>query len=121
MVMQLKIIRVHSHGDVGNERVWMKVTGDCDLSDYAVFDSTYDDDGNVSNKNRHVFWFPSQNVETGDFVSLRTGKGKDKTLVNDDGNTVHRFHWGLGTSVWNDDGDVATLVRINEWVSNQVK
>lgn len=121
MASQLKILKVHNHGDSKEEHVLIEVIDDCDLSDYALIDSTFDDDGNVSNKNRHVFWFPSCDVSAGDFVSLRTGKGKDRTYTNDNDKVVHRFHWGLDTSVWNDDGDAATLIQISDWVSKQVK
>lgn len=119
--MDLKIISIHNHGSIDKERVWMKVIRDCNLNNYAVSDTTYDEEGYVSNKLKHFFWFPSLSVEAGDYVSLRTGVGKHKTLVNDDGNTVHRFYWGLRVPVWNNDGDVAALFHLGEWVFKNVK
>lgn len=119
--MQMKIVSIHNHGNSSKERVWLKVLEDCDLTYYAVADSTYTEDGGLSNKLRHFFWFPNHGVSKGDFVSLRTGKGTDKTFVNDNNDTVHRFHCGLDTSVWNDDGDIAVLIHTINWVTTPAK
>lgn len=57
----------------------------------------------------------AKDADAGDWVSLRTGKGKNRSFVNDDGKTVHRFYWGLDHPVWNDDGDAAVLIEIADW------
>lgn len=114
--MDLKIISVNGHGDASEEYVWMRVLADCDLGDYALADTTYDDDGDaISNKLRHFFWFPSKAVKAGERVSLRTGKGQDRRLTNERGLVVHRFYWNLGGSIWNDDGDTAVLFELSGW------
>ncbi|MCD3616437.1 hypothetical protein KX362_23410, partial [Escherichia coli] len=74
--------------------------------------STYEN-GQVSNKHRHVYFFPDKSVKKGEYVILFTRSGKNKTGTwNDDDDTVtHRFYWGLDTTVWNEDGDEALVLK----------
>lgn len=53
-----------------------------------MFDSTYDEEGNISNKHRHMFVFPDQNVKKGDFVWLYTKKGNYYKRDNDSNTTT---------------------------------
>lgn len=113
--MDLRTIRVHNHGDAGQEYVLLEAIANCQLNRYALYDATYTADGKTSNKQRHFYRFPPKGVDAGDWVSLRTGKGQNGSSVNDDGRTVHRFYWGLNHPVWNDDGDAAVLINIADW------
>lgn len=113
--MNVKIISVQGRGDYSSEYVLMRVLDDCDIGSYQVSDTTYTGANVVSNKLRHVYWFPDKRVSKGDLVSLRTGSGEQKTFVNTNGETVHRFYWGLKSPVWNDDGDAAILQYIGAW------
>lgn len=113
--MKLEIISLHNRGDVEKEYVLMEAKSDCDVGRYVLSDSTYTAAGKVSNKLRHIYWFPDKEVNKGDLVSLRTGTGKNTTLTNASGTTIHRFFWGLKTAVWNDDGDCAVLIEAKTW------
>ena len=110
--MSLKIIRVSDAGDDQSERLVMKVTDECNLKDFMVMDCTYEN-GQVSNKHRHVYFFPDKSVKKVEYVILFTRSGKNKTGTwNDDDDTVtHRFYWGLDTTVWNEDGDEALVLK----------
>lgn len=110
--MSLKIVGVKDAGDDENERLILKVTDDCNLKDFMVMDCTYED-GHVSNKHRHVYFFPNKSVQENEYVILFTRSGRNRTGVwNDDNNTVtHRFYWGLDTTVWNEDGDEALVLE----------
>jgi len=110
--MKLKIISVKNQGVASKEYVMLKALEDCNLSSYMILDNTYDASGELSNKSRHVYIFPECSVKEGQFVCLNTGKGKYKLGKTDKGNPLHYFYWGLEHSVWNDDGDVAHLIRI---------
>lgn len=118
--MNIEITKVYNHGDASKEYVLLEVLAACHLNLYAVYDATYTGDHKISNKQRHFYRFPPKDVDAGDFVSLRTGKGKSGSFVNDEGKTVHRFYWGLDHPVWNDDGDAAVLLQIADWKTKGV-
>jgi hypothetical protein len=113
--MKVKIVSVHGQGDYEREFVLLRVVEDCDIGRYQLSDSTYTANGKVSNKVRHVYWFPDKDVAEGDMISLWTKPGKDQSTRMDSGAPLHRFYWGLRTAVWNDDGDVAVLQHVASW------
>lgn len=113
--MKLKILSIHEQGDAGKEYVWLEVVEDCNLDHYGVADTTYTSENKISNKLRHFFWFPPKTVKKGERVVLRTSAGTNDQYTASDGKKVHRYFWGLGSSVWNDDGDAAVLFEIATW------
>lgn len=113
--MNLKIISVHNHGDFDKEYVLMRALEDCDVGRFILADSTYTEDGNISNKVRHTFWFPDKKIKKGELVSVWTRSGKMTEATSESGTPIHRFYWGLETAVWNDDGDCAVLLDIRDW------
>lgn len=116
-------IQIHSIAEKGNlekEIIWLKVLEDvADLSYYLVCDTTYTDDNHISNELRHVFWFPKQSVEKGDWIALHTKNGKKSSSSNNSGTTTHRFYWNLGRTVWNKDGDCAVLFKVETWKTHR--
>ena len=113
--MNLKIISVHNHGDFDKEYVLLKAQEDCDVGRFILADSTYTEDGKVSNKVRHTFWFPDKKIKKGELVSVWTCSGTSGKRETDSGTPIHRFYWGLKTAVWNNDGDCAVLLDVNTW------
>ncbi|HEX8620946.1 MAG TPA: hypothetical protein VF718_03175 [Allosphingosinicella sp.] len=114
--MDVQINTIRKEGDASEEYILLDVLADCDIGEYLIADNTFTDKGNVSNKLRHVYWFPDKQVKKGELVSLRTGKGKNTTTTNNNGIKVHRFYWNLGSPVWNDDNaDAGILMHILEW------
>lgn len=114
--MSLQIIRVEkgSGSNPKEEYVLIKVLKDCNLRDYLIGDNTYNNEGELSNKNPHTYRFPDKAVKAGEFVSLWTGKNLNNYVYSaiKTGEPVHRYYWGLGICVWNNDEDVAHLMRI---------
>lgn len=119
--MKLEILSIHNHGNAEKEHVLLKVTEDCDVGRYILADTTYTSENDVSNKLRHVFWFPDKNIKKGELVSVWTGTGKNTVAQTAAGVPVHRFYWGLKSSVWNDDGDCAALLELSTWQFKHVK
>ncbi|WP_087138724.1 hypothetical protein [Brevundimonas diminuta] len=113
--MNLKILSIYEKGNSSKEYVLLEVIADCNLDYYAIADTTYTGEGKISNRLRHFYWFASKAVNKGERLVLRTGKGKNDTYKTDAGKTVHRFFWGLGSPVWNDDGDAALLIQMKTW------
>lgn len=109
--MDVRIVKISDQGAYDKEYVWLKADQDCDLGDYILADSTYSAAGQPSNKARHVFFFPTREVKKGEFISLWTKPGKNVMGKSTEGDTVHRFFWGLKESIWNDTGDCAYLMK----------
>ncbi|WP_413730792.1 hypothetical protein [Sodalis sp. RH22] len=119
--MKVKIVGVIGKGDFGKETVTMQVLEDCDIVKYVIFDNTYKNNGNISDKYRHSYWFPSKKVKAGDVVTLLTQTGKNTETKLPDGTPVHMFYWNLREAVWNDDGDIAVLLEIADGQAFHVK
>lgn len=119
--MDIRITGIHGHGAAPKEYVAMRVDADCDVGDYILADTTYIEPDQISNELRHMFWFPNKQVEAGDTIILRTGTGTNTEEAMDDGSTKHRFYWGLKSAVWNDTGDTAVLIKVEEWAFRKAK
>lgn len=107
---KLRLIEVRDPGK-SNERVFIQALQDVDLGDYIVTDTTYRQNGTVSNKTRHVYEFARKVVKAGEYIALHSAVGTyklDKTT--DAGTPLHRFYWGLNYTIWNKDGDNAWLL-----------
>ncbi|POD96409.1 hypothetical protein [Pectobacterium odoriferum] len=122
--MDLEIVSVENKGEIDSERLVLKAKAD-DVStwDYAVLDNTYGKEDDVSNKNRHVFYFddesPYVTLDKGEVIYLYTKRGKyQKKEVS--GVLHHYFYWCLGKSIWNKDGDEVTLINVSEKKSKSV-
>ena len=118
--MDLQLIKIADRGN-DNERLIMKAIRKCNLNEYIVLDTTYDENGIVSNKHRHVFIMPNINVNEGDFIWLYTCEGKYHTHSNNSKTITHNLYWGLDIHVWNNDGDKAYLIHYDDWNSIESK
>ena len=78
-MMNLEIRNVADNA-TDEERVVLYVLADCNLNDYLLFDSTYDEEGKISNKHRHLFVFPDQQVKKGDYIRIYTKEGNNEFL-----------------------------------------
>lgn len=114
--MNIDIVSIHGQGDADAEFVYLKVTQDCNLQFYMLTDSTYVDESHISNKLRHLYWFPDQQVKAGDRIILSTNIGTKSTSL-EDGVTTHYLYWNLKQPVWNNTGDTAVLLNLNGWKS----
>lgn len=113
--MNIEIISVHNRDDASKEHVLLRVTENADVGRYLLCDTTFLGSGKISNKLRHVFWFPDKKVKKGELVSLWTGTGTDTEAKSTQGVKVHRFYWNLAKPVWNDDKDCAVLIEAATW------
>lgn len=118
--MDLQIIKIEDRGS-NTERLIMKAVRKCNLNEFIVLDTTYDEDGIVSNKHRHVYVMPDIDVEEGDFIWLYTCRGNYATHKNDSKTITHKLYWGLEINVWNNDGDKAYVIHYDDWTSKAAK
>jgi hypothetical protein len=97
------------------EYILLKVNRDCNLSKFVIYDTTYDDEGNVSNKLPHFYRFPDYNVKASNTplirlytsMSYKIQEWVDPKKVN---NLI--LSWRLNETIWNKEGDKATLIEI---------
>lgn len=99
-----------------NEQLVFRVLTDCNLWPYLIFDVLYDDNGVVSNSLRHSFVFPNYNVNSGDYIVLRTNRGQNESFTNRVKTKTHIFYWGFddGTVLWR-GGNKALIVKASEY------
>jgi len=110
--MDLKIVKVSK---TEPEYLVLQVERDHNLWPYILFDTAYDGEGNVTNKNRHSFLFPNLNVKKGDFVIVYTKVGESKSFRNTAGTVTHELYWGLDVNVWNHAKDEVLLVHVDDY------
>ena len=114
--MDLEIRRIKNAG-TEEECLVLFVKEDCNSGNYLVFDETYNEDGSVSNKLRHLYIFDSHSLNKGDFIWLFTHKeGHYDTHINKSKTTTHKFYWGLGNAIWNQEGDKVYVIHYDEWL-----
>ena len=65
--MDVKILYLKDKGDIKNERIVILALEDCNIGDYILFDTTYQDD-QISNLLRHPFWFPDKKIMSGEKI-----------------------------------------------------
>ena len=121
--MKLSIVGIKENG-TENERVLIKVEEDCNLKNYILYDETFDEEGNPSNKVPHMYRFDSIEVKKGEYVSVYT-KGKmgytKSTMSSPKDAPLHIIKRGLDITIFNQEGDTAHLVQINAEDSGIVK
>jgi hypothetical protein len=115
--MTVEIRYIKDPGKLDDERLVLKVLKDCDIGMYLTFDSTYTEDGQVSNLVRHPYWFPDKRVKAGDLIVLYTKTGAKSQTKNKNGSTSHFFYRGLERTIWNKSGDCAVLFEISTWTT----
>ncbi|THF52990.1 hypothetical protein E6C50_01930 [Flavobacterium supellecticarium] len=116
--MDISILHVFKNTN-NEEGILLEVLADTNLHRFIIMDNTYQN-GIVSNKERHVHWFSSKEVSKGDVVVLVTGKGKNESIMSEEGVLVHFVYWNLDHEIWNNDGDRAVLVQVDDFDSKLV-
>ena len=119
--LRLSVTQIADKDSEGKERLVIEVLEDCNLFDYMVLDTTYDNDNSVSNLLRHCYLFPNHEVKKGEAVLLYSTKGKSyKGQFSNSKRTYHAFYWGLDKSIWNNEKDKALLLKIANRIETSV-
>ncbi|MDU1906576.1 MAG: hypothetical protein E6772_17555 [Dysgonomonas sp.] len=119
--MRLSVTQIADKDSEGKERLVIEVLEDCNLFDYMVLDTTYNNDNNISSLLRHCYLFPDHEVKKGEAVLLYSTKGKNCTgQFTDTKRTFHVFYWGLDKSIWNNEEDKALLLKIANRIETNV-
>ncbi|WP_083386788.1 hypothetical protein [Magnetospirillum fulvum] len=111
MGMTLKLLAIYNAGDLDKENVLLQADADCQLNAYIICDNTYASDGTITNRHCHMYHFQKKSIKKGDYVVLFTKVGKNSEGTYKEA-PLHRFYWGVGSTVWNKDGDCAHLLQV---------
>ena len=118
--MSLEITSVFDEGDPEMEHVLLRASAACVIGHYLLANGGASEDPGGPNRIRQCYWFPSIEIESGDFVSLWTKAGKDTVGEMNDGTPIYRFYWSLTKPVWGDTGNSALLFDLRKWQSFRV-
>ena len=113
--MDISLDRIVNAGEE-NEYLLMSVNKDCNLGKFLVYDTTYDQDGNVSNKLPHLYRFPAKDIKKERIPLIRLYTCKNyatQEWVNPRGVNNLILSWRLQETIWNKEGDRANLIEIS--------
>lgn len=120
--MDLKIINVKDIGDIDNERAVFKALNDSNLKNLMIADNTFDDEGEPSNKHRHLFKFPNKDVKKDDRIVVYSKEGNPKSRISKNKKcNLHFFYWNSEKTIWNKDGDKCHLIEIKNVKSKSIE
>lgn len=112
--MNLNFLKIVKKGEE-DEYILFKASAYCNLKNYLVHDNTFDADGELSNKLRHMYRFNRNvSVNADEYVALYVKKKGTYTKGKYGEAVCHIFYWGLDVSVFNSDGDHLYLLKIAE-------
>jgi hypothetical protein len=117
--MNISIDKFKEAGNYDKERVLLKVDEDTALGNFMVARTKRAGSSDASeidaNVVQDVYWFPEQDVKSGDFIVVYTCQGVDRSFANRTGTNTHIFHLGKDSPIWNENADSVLLLEVNEW------
>lgn len=117
--MELDIVGVFRSTNESEYLELMVTSEEANLKDYAVTDSTFDENGDHSNKQRHFFKFPQQKVIKDQKIYLFTNPQNWSQGASDNSGNLY-YSWNLNHEVWNNNGDTAVIIKIEKIKSKKV-
>ncbi len=113
--MKIQIHSIIDKGKLQSERVALRVQEDCNLMFYCLH-LTYElPEGGFYNRSKQVYWFPPQQVRTGDWIVISTKTGSSSSRINQDESTSYFHYLGLDQTIFNNPNDAIVLAEINTW------
>lgn len=104
----MKILKVVKKDDM--EYILFHASKDTHLYDYAWYDTTYDENGEQSNKWPHFFRFGKNDImEQDGYVCVHTKKGKPSFK---EGPYIKFVEMNLQCPIFNESGDVVHLIKV---------
>ena len=112
--MDIELVSINNPG-LDNEYALIRVNRDCNLNKFFIYDTTFDDEGRVSNKLPHMLRLPDYNVQVSRTPQIRLYTSRSYPIQEwSDPQHVNTLilSWRLNETIWNKEGDKATLVEI---------
>jgi len=114
-MMNIKINYISDFGIPNKERAIFKVHSADNVGRYIALKTTEVLVGRINSNPSNFYWFPNQDVKTGDFIVLYTGNGVNTKFSNKFGTTTFVFYWGLPKTILNAPKDSIVLIGIDGW------
>jgi hypothetical protein len=118
--MEITILSIGDRGDLGNERIGLKVLKECDLKYYILF-STNLTENSFYNRSKASYWFAPLKVKAQDKIVVYTKKGSDSIKSNEDGSTTYFFYWGLENPLFNEPKNGVVVGELKTWENSRGK
>lgn len=106
--MELRIKKIHNAGDIRSEYIEMFVNAPINLKNFIVSDTCYSQSSKCEDK--HIFWFPDLNVNTGTFIKLNSRQG-----INENAGYIN-LYWNLKYALWKDRFATAYVIKIEDYI-----
>ena len=114
--MKIEFQSIVDKGVHQKERLVLKVMADTDIGDYLIIQTGFNN-GEVTIRTYHCYWFPYKSVSAGDIVVLYTKLGKTNERDLGNGRKVHFFYWDIESAIWNVEDRSPVVLHAPEWVS----
>lgn len=102
----------------GKEYILFRAKKGVCLHNYAIYDTTYDKEGNKSNKWPHFYRFPKGDaMEEDGYICLYTDDSDSQATFH--GQRIKTFHMGLD-KVLNKQGDGVFLIKVEDIDSKSI-
>lgn len=118
--MNLEIIEVQNpkDNDHGVEKVFFRAKKGANLKNYLLYDNTFTDEDELSNKGQHAYRFPTFAITEDCYIVLWVAKGPRRgkpvtiSIKGKSAGSGQRFFWNRRAPIINNTGDKLTLVKI---------
>jgi hypothetical protein len=114
----LRVVGVRGDGDLDKERVLIRAVAPVNLIRFLILNATFTGPNQIRDLNRKVFWFPSHNVASGDYVRIysRTGVAKSHSgKFSGLSTTYHDFFWNRTLPIWEGKSSAVVLIEVAAW------
>lgn len=115
--MIISIDYIKDSGNIEKERIVFDVIEDGQIGKYLIAESETLNDSKFSSLIKNTYWFPDQEVKTGDRVILYTKEGRKNIVDNEDGSNSYFFYWGLKSPHLKSDNDCVVLFETSWTIS----
>ena len=114
--MRVQIQYVADRGDLGRERLVMRVRQHVDIGDFMLVRTGFEED-EVTTDVSNALWFPYKRLRAGDLVVVYSKQGRYKRKELDDGHEAHFFYWNQDSPLWDDENVAPVLLYAPQWAS----
>ena len=115
MAMKLQIKAVEAPGKIEEERLVIKALADTDIGAYVLLQAGFNTEQKVLNvATYHAFWFPYQEIKSGDLILIYSKKGLDSIRETSDG-TTHLYFKGFERPIWDKPDRAPVLLYAPDW------
>lgn len=114
--MKVQITSVQDKGDLGHERLVLRVKRDVDIGNFMLLRTALAG-GHPTTNVANTLWFPDKLISADDIVVVYSKSGSAKQKKISGGRTAHFFYWHQESPLWDDENVAPVLLYAPEWAS----